>query len=660
MKKLTPFFLILLLFFTSLACNFGAKPKNAPTPVETDACCLNEAATPEPQSAEPAAPQASGLEPGWHAFTNANAVREVIVQDGILYAATLGGMTTWNLEGKLLAHYTPQDGMGHVSANSIVYCEIPAPRILVGTLSGISVFDPQTGSWTNDLPLPEDSRLAASKIERLYCDQANNRLLIGSYGLSVLDLKSGELQQFTSEQGLRWDSISDITVLGTDIWVAHGYKGIAQISKGKVTAFGTAEGLPDEYAYSLATAPDGTLWIGASSGLISYKAGKWVHYDADSPSRLSDVHALEIAPDGEIWAATLPLGIGRLCQFQPDEAVCAVDFQEKDNQGIFTLALTESGVPVYGTGKGLYRVENGAAQAFQTPDFLASNFVDSLASAPDGKLWVGTDAGIQVLNPAKPAEAWQTFRQGETDSMGGNWGKSIAFDKNQSVWFAFTNGSASRYQNGNWTTFPEIYSFDAVAVDEKGRAWFGDDSKGVVVLNPDGTQAMTFSTANGLPGDNVQAIVVDLSGRVWIGTDQGLAKVENDVLEVVFGADSPELPNKYIRALAVDSSGALLIGTFTGVVSYDGTKTSLLLDFLKAGFSEARLTTLAVAPDNRVWIGTDKGLLVPTGSGWELLTTADGLLTNYISALHVDSYGAVWVGGGGSNFDGGGMLQIVP
>jgi hypothetical protein len=43
-----------------------------------------------------------------------------------------------------------------------------------------------------------------------------------------------------------------------------------------------------------------------------------------------------------------------------------------------------------------------------------------------------------------------------------------------------------------------------------------------------------------------------------------------------------------------------------------------------------------------------------------MLTTKDGLLTNYISALLVDPFGAAWVGGGGSNYDGGGMLQIVP
>ncbi len=669
MKKLIPLALVLVLILSSLACNLGASPKTAPTPVETDACCTNEpeppleqpTPTPPPAAAqEPAALQGSGLNPGWYPFTNANVVRDLVVYKGVIYAATLGGLITWRLDSGYSMRYTPLDGMGHISANTIAYCEIPEPRILVGTLSGISVYDPNTGLWEKSLTFPVDSRVDVSKIERLYCDQANNRLLVGYYGLGVLDLKSGDFQRFTSKEGLLWDSISDIAVIGKDIWVAHGYKGIAQISNSKVTPLTSAEGLPDEYAYSLAVAKDGTLWIGASTGLISYKSGQWVHYDADSPANLRDVHSLEIAPDGKIWAATLPFGAGRLCQFEPDEAVCAMDFKETDNQGIFALTLTESGVPVYGTGQGIYLFENDSATAFKTDDQLASNYVDSFASAPDGMLWVGTDAGIHVIDPARPGETWQTFRQGEIPEMGGNWGKGLAVAPDGTVWIASTNGSASRYQNETWTAFKDIYSFDTVAVDGQGRAWFGDDSKGVIVLNADGSQAMTFSTANGLPGDNVQAIVVDLSGRVWIGTDQGLAKYENEALEVVFGADSAELPNKYIRALALDSTGALVIGTFTGVARYDGTRVEVLVDFLKDGFSEARLTTLAVAADGQLWVGTDKGLLAEEGGGWKLLTTADGLLTNYISALHVDQYGAVWVGGGGSNFDGGGMLQIVP
>ncbi len=606
-------------------------------------------------------PAASGLASGKYAYTNGNVVRDLVVYDGVIYTATLGGLVTWRLDSGYAMHYTPLDGMGHVSANAIVYCEIPEPRILVGTLSGISIYDPSSGLWEQRTLAPAESRVDASKIERLYCDQANNRLLIGYNGLGVLDLESGAFQQFTKNEGLLWNSVTDIAVNGKDIWIASGYKGIAQISNDKVTVYSKAEGMPDETAYSLAFSNDGTLWVGASSGIMSFKGGKWTLFGADSAANLSSINEIEVDADGKIWAATAPLGAGRLCQFNPTTGACDMDYKEMDGQAILALALSDTKAPVFGTSKGVYIYENNSTRAFKTEDQLISNFVDSIAVSPDGEVWIGTDMGIQLLNPADPTDAWQTFSQSDTPAMGGKWASGIAFAQDSTAWVSIINGSASRYQNGDWAAFQDIYSFNSVTVDQQGQAWFGDDGKGIIVLNPDGSQMMKLTTAEGLPGDNVQGLVADAMGRVWIGTDQGLAKYEDGGLEVVFGKDSTQLPNKYIRALVLDGDGSLVIGTFTGVARYDGDQVVTLVDFLKDGFSDARLTTLAAASDGKIWVGTDKGLLYSDDfTNWTMLTTKDGLLTNYISALYVDSYGAVWVGGGGSNFDGGGLLQIVP
>ncbi|MBN1371440.1 MAG: hypothetical protein JW987_05830 [Anaerolineaceae bacterium] len=679
MKKYALVLFIVSLAILSLACSLGGGGKETPAPGETEepsgpgkaaveatapASSTQEATSvpeaPEISPTEALLPEPAGMQPGWYALTNANVVRDLVIHDGVIYAATLGGMISWRLDSGYSMHYTPLDGMGNVSANAITYCEIPEPRILVGTLTGISVYDPNTGLWEEEISFPAESRIAESKIEQLYCDQVNQRLLIGYYGLGAYDLQTGAFERYTMDQGLLWNTVSDIAVDGKDIWVASGYKGIAKISGGKVTTFSAAEGIPDEKANALALAPDGTLWIGASGGLISYRNGQWVSYDADSPANLKDIRELEIGADGKIWVATYPWGAGRLCQLDAEEAVCTVDITESNDQGINSLALTESGSPVFGTNLGVSRVENGQVMDFRTDDALASNYVDSFAIAPDGKLWIGTDGGIHLIDPTDPGSPWQTFKQSEIPDMGGSWGKAIAVAPDGAVWFTATNGSASRYQDGVWTMFKDIYSFDAVAVDVEGRAWFGEDSKGVVVLNPDGTQAFALTTNEGLPGDNVQAIVVDGAGIVWIGTNEGLAKYENDALMVVFDKDTKEIPNKYIRALTLDANGVLMIGTFTGVARYDGSQVEVLVDFAKDGFSEIRLTTLSVAPDGSVWAGTDKGLLTDANGAWKLYTTKDGLNTNYISALQVDLQGKVWVGGGGSNYDGGGIVYIVP
>lgn len=603
----------------------------------------------------------SNIAPGWYPYVNSNVVRDVITVGNVAYAATLGGMVAWHLDDGTMTHYTTLDGMGHISAASIVSCNVPEPRILVGTVKGISIFDPATQQWEANTLIPADVKLDGYKVNRLYCDQANQRLLIGYSGLGILDLQTGEYQHFTRDEGLAWNEVTDITTRGKEIWIANGYKGIAKIVDGVITTYTTETGMPDERNQALAFAPDGSLWVGGSSGLMMFKNNQWTLFGKDTTASLSDIKEIEITSDGRIWVATAPLGTGRLCQFDPATGTCAVEIKDQDFQPVIALTLDESNAPVYATSKGLNRVEGDAVTAYKTDDQLLTNFVDSFTLARDGMLWVGMDGGMQVVDPGDPSANWATYSKTQTDGLGGNWATSMAASPDGSIWVAIINGNASRYQNGIWTSFDDLYSFDTVAVDADQRAWFGDDGKGIVVLNNDGSQAMTLTTENGLPSDSVYTLLADNQGNIWIGMDIGLAKYANDALEVVFQKDVDTLlPNYYIRDLALAADGAILLGTFTALVRYDGNQATVLLDLIKDGYSELRLTCLAAAADGSVWVGTDKGLLKVSADGTKTqLTTADGLLTNYISALFVDQYGALWIGGGGSNIDGGGMLHIV-
>lgn len=684
MKKTLLFISVFLFVLPGLACNFSAgKQPITPTPVETDACCLDQpveiqatleagqvettpaqptplAVTPTLGELAPVQP-VSGVEPGWYAYTNPNVVRDLVVYQGVIYAATLGGMVSWRLDSGSYTRYTTLDGMRHVSAYSIAVCDVSQPRILVGTLNGISLFDPSTGLWEQDTPESWEDWFGGRKIERLFCDQANRRLLIGYSGLGVLDLETGDFQHYTMQEGLLWDAVTDITVHGQDIWVASGYKGLAKVSNNQVVTYSNQNGLPDDRVSALAFDSNGTLWAGAASGIISFVNGNWSLHDEDPSVGLADINEIEIGQDGKIWVATAALGGGRLCQFDPETGSCTEDYEDGNHQAILALGQTEAGLPVYGTSSGIVTVAKDAASLYQTDDLLASNYVDALTVDPEGRLWIGTDSGIHIIDPANPSGDWQTFRQSETPGIGGGWASAIAFGPDHSAWTTIINGSASHYKNGEWTALPDVYSFNSVDVDDDGQVWFGDDGKGLVVLAADGSLKMKLTTKEGLPGDNVQAVLVDQANTVWLGTDKGLARYADGALEVIFGQDQPGLPNNYIRALALDADGGLIIGTFTGVARYDGNRIETLVDFLTSGFRQARLTTLAVAPTGRIWVGTDHGLLFSDDyANWTMLTTQDGLLTDTVSALVVDPYGAAWVGGGGSNFDGGGLLQIVP
>ena len=610
----------------------------------------------EPQASTPSL----GIPQGWYVYSNANAVRDVTVYKGVAYAATLGGMVGWNLSSGYSMKYTTLDGMTHISSYSVTICDIPETRLIVGTLNGLSLYDPNTGLWDNRQITPDNSKLSGNRISALYCDQANNRLLIGYFGLGILDLNTGDFQRITKDQGLSWNAITDIAVSGKDIWVASGYNGISKISGDQITVYNEAGGMPSEKASAVAFDKNGALWIGTTKGLIKYSGGAWTLYTSDTtPGMISPIVDIETAADGTLWLVSAPFGVGKLVQFDPKSERCLASFDEASGKYILTLALDESGAPVYGTDGGVYRLNGGSFTPFiLQSEQLATNFVDSFANDPSGFLWVGTDGGLHRLDPSNPDAAWETFKMGGENSPGGNWAKVILPLSDGTVWVVNWNGTLSRYRGGNWTVFKDYYSYDAIAVDDQGRIWLGDDSKSITVIDDDGNVLMTFSEAEGLPAADVRALLADGS-VIWIGTSKGLAKYENGQMQTVLTKDTAGVLSPYIHKLALMADGSLLLGTLPGIMRFDGSQVTALLKNSDQGVNGS-LTEIYVDQSGRIWAGTSGGLLYSdNGTAWVKLTTADGLPTNNITALIVDSYGTAWIGGGDS-INGGGILRIVP
>ncbi len=601
-----------------------------------------------------------GIDPGWYAYSNANVVRDLVVHEGVAYAATLGGIVAWDLESGTYTKYTPLDGLKHIGAFSIVVCDIPETRIVVGTEVGLSLFDPAAGTWDNVPIVPADEYVNEDEIDRLYCDQANGRLLIGYSGVGILDLASGEYVQYTDEEGLTWNGVRDITVDGSSIWVASGYNGISNINGDAVTTYDEDSGMPSERARSIAVDASGVLWVGTSSGLLKFSGGSWTLYDSDV-GLFGEISEIEVAADGTLWVASYPIGTGRVCNFDPATSTC-LSLYEGD--GVAALDLDEQGRAVFGTEDGVFVFDGANATEYVIEsDQLVTNFVDSMALDSEGMLWVGTDGGIHRLDPANPDAQWETYRSefysGDPNSPGGNWSQAIATGPNGDMLFAITNGAASYFSGGTWTVFEDVYSYDSTAIDSQGNLWIGDDGEGLLVLDTAGNQVLAFTSADGLPNDSVRTLLAD-GDAMWIGTAAGLAKYENGALSVIFGEDDPALPSDNIFKLIKEDNGTLLIGTLSGLVRYDGTSATTLNDFSEIDYWLSP-QSMDVGMDGTFWVATTAGLVYSSDDGatWTVLGTKDGLSTDQITFVLVDQYGTVWAGGG-YTYGGGGLLRIVP
>ncbi len=315
------------------------------------------------------------------------------------------------------------------------------------------------------------------------------------------------------------------------------------------------------------------------------------------------------------------------------------------------LALDDEGNLYFSDGRrGVHAQRAGNWETLAYPgEAVASNFVDAITEDADGMLWIGTNGGLQRLDPADPDGAWATFDRAE--GTGGGRARSIGLAPDGTLWFAMVNGDATRYGGGEWSTREGLRSANVVAVDAQGRAWFGTND-GITIW--DGDQSTALGEADGLPDKRTLALLAD-GEAMWIGTGAGVARWADGTIETVLPKASPALNGGYVQSLARMGDGSLLVGTMGALARYDGAEATRLEG------TGGGVRSIAVSQEGRIWIACTAGLSFSDDGGttWTTWTAADGLPTTYVNGVYVDRYGSLWISGGGDGA-GGGLARYVP
>lgn len=621
--------------------------------------------TPVPQPQLPALVN----EPGFYIFTNANQVNDLTLYENWVFAASIGGFVSWNLEDGTYRKYTTQDGLSHISIYAVETCNMPEPRIVIGHETGVDLFDPVTGGFQR-LQVPEErNTLTGAKISELYCDQPNNRLLIGYSGLGIFDFAANTYTRYTRDQGLIWSGVSGLAVVGKDIWIANGYNGINVVQGDQIATHNLASGMPDERARSIAVTSDGSIWVGASKGLLRYKNTQWSLYDRNNSDVPGEVNNLIVDSDGQLWLTTYPIGTGVVCRFDPVAGNCAFRYTYP-RDGISALVVIGSGdsqTAAIGTRQGLQVLRNGATEpepwVIQDDARLLSNFVDSFALDSVGRVWVGTGSGMHLIAPENHDLPWTDYRElrDDSNSPGGNWASDLVPGAQAGMWAVITNGNLSYFDGvDQWTVFADdsFYSVTTVGEDALSRLWVANDDEPLRVLEQ-GQVVQELTATDGIPEDDIN-VLFRVGDTLWIGGG-GLSRFQDGQLEVVMTKD--QLPG--IIDLTLDPQGNLLIAAYGSLVRLETSGDAMYL--LKGEFGSTILdgftSITAVAADSTgtIYLSTTSGLLVSPDGGttWQRLTTTDGLTTNVLRSVFVDPYDTVWISAGYSG-GGGGFMRLIP
>jgi len=256
--------------------------------------------------------------------------------------------------------------------------------------------------------------------------------------------------------------------------------------------------------------------------------------------------------------------------------------------------------------------------------------------------WLGRPAPLLA---AGPGNLWQSFIVGDGVPSGNIF--SIVVAQDGTLWFG-TDAGAGHY-DGAWHSLTSRDGLPsdrvrAIVQTEDGTLWFGT-SAGLIRSGSNGTPGDLWTTANGLPDDDVHTLIVQPQSSpgsrgpgVWVGTKHGVAYVDGE--RVV--PDSP-VPGADVQAMTLSARGELLVSVAGEGVwqrGQEGTWQKLgddvLVDFGPLALWADR--------DGRIWAGIQTGLTYYQDGQWHPYPLSDGEGSLSVLAILQDSDGNLWAG----------------
>ncbi|HXI69597.1 MAG TPA: two-component regulator propeller domain-containing protein [Verrucomicrobiae bacterium] len=428
------------------------------------------------------------------------------------------------------------------------------------------------------------------------------------------------------------------------LWVGRAPGGLIRWQNNQMTGFTMREGLPSGSVTALAEDNTGRVWIGTDAGLVLWQDGQLVSLKAAEPFKGQPITALFKDRSGTLWIGVKGAGVFQLAgdKFVPVTGDTLDDLL-KDPHG---LLVDQTGRMWIAAGEdSVLCREGGHWYRYRIPRSMTKSPVSSLAEESDGTIWAGADGG--GLLQFKENKFVEISMGGEG---AGNQIESLLTDREGKLWVG-TAAGLKRLQRKCLFAFGqnEGLGFGAVqglAEVAPGVIWAAKPNGSL--YRWDGKYFSWLTTAGLLSHDSqVSALLVTRDGHCWMATSNSLL-LYKDPLTAADEVKSIELTNASIISLAEDSGGALWLGTRAGKIWQ-----------LRAGkwLAQANVTNAVTAivpdPDGSIWFGTDgSGLYRFMNGTFSRVDKGEGLLSDKIRTLYLDVQGTLWIG-----TDGGGLSR---
>ena len=580
-----------------------------------------------------AAPWANVAEPVFaHADTRElpDTYIDALAQDatGFVWVGTAGGLARY--DGYRFRSFAPNPNDPNALPEGYVRTLLAGSqrRLWIGTSSsGLVAFDESTETFRTWRPDPSKGTgprsasivALAERDGKIWAggDAGLDRFDPQSQRFEPIDVVPGAAQQ-PSAGSILFDAKGALWV-GTAIGLFYRAPGGEHFSK---ISLGNDDRARGALVASLYQDGAGRIWVGCLDRIFVLDGARVI---ATLHASSAQVSMVETAP-GIVWSAALAGGISIVDLTRATVRYIAADrinpggFAQgpttalmRDRSGLIWIATGDGGLLLFDPNSRGMR----AISATNPATTLSFGGVTSLAMSRDGRLWAGGLDGAIAAIDATQGIAARVQLPARVQIT------SLATSPGGTMWIGTVTGLCrldTQSAIARCATSPApLGRIGIQAMFDDGRTlWLGtgaglfaqDERSGAVTAYRRG------SAPGGLSNGSVMSLYRDRKGRLWIGTFNGLNRLDpatHRIAQFTFDRRDPSsVGTGFIDAIVEDRSGRIWAGAVGGplnVLQERGDGTAFVRHVDRAqGMPHQNVDGLRLAPDGQIWASTNAGL----------------------------------------------------
>ncbi len=441
----------------------------------------------------------------------ASPVIHTLVKDasGRIWVGTKKEIAMW--DGKTFVNMTPTNGESSLDVGQIFPCQDGSFWVL----GGYRLRKCSDRCWQADAKLWDDDNPDEVERENFFIGLAN--LYVDSLGGIWLSHLEEGIGYVHPDGKVSWVHESGNIFTGGircwyedhegNIWVGLREGGLARLRPRIFHLVWPAAGIGSQSACSVCEDENGIMFFGTQENqVIRWDGNAFSLVNLPPPTGVAEMKVLP-ANNGHLWIGSVRAGVRELSGDQ-----CSTPFPPEAIGGVARCLYRDSqGALWMGSEFGLFRWANGELKRFSARDGFIPAYVLAITEDRNGDIWFGTALGElrhfhagkfetflppdsrtdkAALKAAALADAFNFRKQGALSGGERFW--SLHFDADNVLWIGTLGGGLLRFENGKFTR---------------------------------------FTTSDGLPSNNINQILEDQNGQLWLGTGAGIVRVAKSDLD---------------------------------------------------------------------------------------------------------------------------------